>query len=333
MKAKTQWEMSACVRPEIRLLRCHCWVLALLVCLFVHRRWMILTPPLTINKPNKTWAAASKTEPPPPPPTTTPAVCQGFQCADGSTCLNEASLQCDGRADCPDFSDELNCPQPPAPGRRVCFLVQCLPSAFGCVRGPCHKLSNLEDGGRVSWFALFVKPDRMWALMCINQKSRLFSLLGGARERGRQTKKDECIHVTLLDVQLCMDERQWILTIWKQRNRSVFNERDSMITRWWFILIHLILRLACFINDVNVVVLQDPNRARRASSSAKATRPASPLLSVATEETTAEMVATKLDAVSFFSFFPFFKIFLASMFWASFLFDWCAISALSPSQC
>ena len=38
-----------------------------------------------------------------------PAACQGFQCADG-TCLDDASLSCDGRADCPDFSDETNCP-------------------------------------------------------------------------------------------------------------------------------------------------------------------------------------------------------------------------------
>jgi hypothetical protein len=49
-------------------------------------------------------------------PPTTPAACQGFQCSDGVTCLDDASRQCDGRADCPDFSDELNCPQPPTSG-------------------------------------------------------------------------------------------------------------------------------------------------------------------------------------------------------------------------
>ena len=60
---------------------------------------------LDADKKNKT---TKQTEPP-----TTPAACQGFQCTDGLTCLDDASRQCDGRADCPDFSDELNCPQPP----------------------------------------------------------------------------------------------------------------------------------------------------------------------------------------------------------------------------
>lgn len=47
-----------------------------------------------------------------------------------------------------------------------------------------------------------------------------------------------------------------------------------------------------------MVVLQDPNRARPASFSAKVTRLASPLLSDVTEEITAKTVAMKLDAVS-----------------------------------
>lgn len=67
------------------------------------------------------WMLTNKktnTEPP-----TTPAACQGFQCNDGLTCLADASRQCDGRADCPDFSDELNCPQPPAQGTLLAILA------------------------------------------------------------------------------------------------------------------------------------------------------------------------------------------------------------------
>jgi hypothetical protein len=56
-------------------------------------------------------------------PPTTPAACQGFQCSDGVTCLDDASRQCDGRADCPDFSDELNCPQPPTSGTLPAILA------------------------------------------------------------------------------------------------------------------------------------------------------------------------------------------------------------------
>lgn len=75
--------------------------------------WLDADPP-----PKKT--KQKQTEPP-----TTPAACQGFQCTDGLTCLDDASRQCDGRADCPDFSDELNCPQPPGT----------LPAFFGIFRG------------------------------------------------------------------------------------------------------------------------------------------------------------------------------------------------------
>lgn len=74
--------------------------------------WLDADPP-----PKKT--KQKQTEPP-----TTPAACQGFQCTDGLTCLDDASRQCDGRADCPDFSDELNCPQPPGT----------LPAFFGIFR-------------------------------------------------------------------------------------------------------------------------------------------------------------------------------------------------------
>ncbi|KAI9555097.1 hypothetical protein GHT06_017612 [Daphnia sinensis] len=78
-----------------------------------------------------------------------PAVCQGFQCADGSTCLSDASLQCDGRADCPDFSDELNCPQPPAPGPEPCQAgeFQCK-SDKTCIAiaQRCDRRADCRDG-------------------------------------------------------------------------------------------------------------------------------------------------------------------------------------------
>ena len=51
------------------------------------------------------WGTASTTT------STTPAPCPGFTCSDG-TCLMDALLQCDGRADCPDATDETGCPQP-----------------------------------------------------------------------------------------------------------------------------------------------------------------------------------------------------------------------------
>ena len=56
--------------------------------------------------------------------------------------------------------------------------------------------------------------------------------------------------------------------------------------------------------------LQGPNRARPASSSARAIRLASPLLSAVTAGSIAKTVVTKSDAVSDNTFFRFFSFFL-----------------------
>ncbi|XP_046635720.1 sortilin-related receptor-like [Daphnia pulicaria] len=85
-----------------------------------------------------------KSEPP-----TTPAACQGFQCSDGLTCLDDASGQCDGWADCLDFSDELNCPQPHTSGPEPCLAgeFQCkIDKTCIAITQRCDGREHCQDG-------------------------------------------------------------------------------------------------------------------------------------------------------------------------------------------